>query len=119
MQALAKHKGANMSAQKVRLVADAIRGLPVQAALEKLVYSPKKAAYLMKQVLDSAMANAEHNEGADIDDLVVLQVYVDEGRMMKRMQPRAKGRSCRILKRSCHITVVVSDEPTGKTRRGN
>lgn len=116
MQVQAQLKGANMSAQKVRLVADEIRGRGILDALELLQYSPKKAAYLVRKVLSSAVANAEHNENADIDALVVHLVYVDEGRMMKRARARAKGRSCRILKRSCHITVVVSDEATHKRR---
>jgi large subunit ribosomal protein L22 len=90
-------------------VADQIRGLPVDRALEILAYSPKKAAVLVKKVLESAIANAEHNEGADIDELKVAKVFVDEGPTMKRIMPRAKGRADRILKRTSHITVVVSD----------
>ncbi len=109
MEALAKHKFARSSAQKARLVADQVRGLPVDKALEILTYSPKKAALLVKKVLDSAIANAEHNEGADIDELCVAKIFVDEGPSMKRIKPRAKGRADRILKRSSHITVVVSD----------
>lgn len=107
---LAKHKHARCSAQKVRLVADQIRGLAVEKALDILSYSPKKAAGLIKKVLNSAIANAEHNNGADIDDLIVTKIYVDEGATMKRMHARAKGRGSRILKRTCHINVVVSDE---------
>jgi large subunit ribosomal protein L22 len=91
------------------LVADQIRGLPVAKALEILTFSPKKAAVLVKKVLDSAIANAEHNEGADIDELKVGKVFVDEGPTMKRIMPRAKGRADRIIKRTSHITVVVSD----------
>lgn len=109
MEALAKHLYARSSAQKARLVADQVRGLPVEKALELLSYSPKKAALLIKKVVDSAIANAEHNEGADIDELVVTKICVDEGPTMKRIMPRAKGRADRIMKRSCHITVVVSD----------
>ncbi len=109
MEALAKHRHARTSAQKARLVADQIRGLHVEKALEVLSYSPKKGAGLVKKVLESAIANAEHNEGADIDELLVSQIFVDEGPTMKRIKPRAKGRSDRILKRSSHITVVVSD----------
>lgn len=109
MEALAKHLYARSSAQKARLVADQIRGLPVEKALEILTYSPKKAAVLVKKVVDSAIANAEHNEGADVDELVIAKVFVDEGPTMKRIMPRAKGRADRIMKRSCHITVVVSD----------
>ena len=109
MQALAKHKFARSSAQKTRLVADQIRGLTVGKALEILTYSPKKAAVLVKNVLLSAIANAEHNEGADIDALKVKTVFVDEGPSMKRIKPRAKGRADRIVKRTSHITVIVAD----------
>jgi large subunit ribosomal protein L22 len=109
MQALAKHKFARSSAQKARLVADQIRGLAVGKALDVLTYSPKKAADLVKKVLLSAIANAEHNEGADIDALKVKTVFVDEGPSMKRIKPRAKGRADRIVKRSSHITVIVAD----------
>ncbi len=109
MEALAKHLFARSSAQKARLVADQVRGLSVEKALELLSYSPKKAAVLVKKVVDSAIANAEHNEGADVDELVITKICVDEGPTMKRIMPRAKGRADRIMKRSCHITVVVSD----------
>jgi large subunit ribosomal protein L22 len=109
MEAIAKHKFARGSAQKARLVVDQIRGLHVEKALEILTYSNKSAAVLVKKVLDSAIANAEHNEGADIDELFVSKVFVDEGPTMKRIKPRAKGRADRILKRTSHITVVVSD----------
>jgi large subunit ribosomal protein L22 len=109
MEALAKHLYARSSAQKARLVADQVRGLPVEKALELLSYSPKKAAVLIRKVVDSAIANAEHNEGADIDELSITKIFVDEGPTMKRIMPRAKGRADRIMKRSCHITVVVSD----------
>jgi len=109
MQALAKHKFARSSAQKTRLVADQIRGLSVGKALDVLTYSPKKAAELVKKVLLSAIANAEHNEGADIDTLKVKTVFVDEGPSMKRIKPRAKGRADRIVKRTSHITVIVAD----------
>ena len=109
MEALAKHLYARSSAQKARLVADQVRGLPVEKALELLSYSPKKAAVLIKKVVDSAIANAEHNDGADVDELVITKICVDEGPTMKRIMPRAKGRADRIMKRSCHITVVVSD----------
>ncbi|WP_423188149.1 50S ribosomal protein L22 [Alishewanella sp. d11] len=109
MQALAKHKFARSSAQKTRLVADQVRGLPVDKALNVLTYSPKKAAELVRKVLLSAIANAEHNEGADIDTLKVKTIFVDEGPSMKRIKPRAKGRADRIVKRTSHITVVVAD----------
>ena len=109
MEAFAKHRHARTSAQKARLVADQIRGLHVEKALEVLAYSQKKGADLIKKVLESAIANAEHNEGADIDELLVSQIFVDEGPTMKRIKPRAKGRADRIFKRSSHITVVVAD----------
>ena len=109
MQALAKHKFARSSAQKTRLVADQVRGLSVDKALNVLTYSPKKAAELVKKVLLSAIANAEHNEGADIDTLKVKTIFIDEGPSMKRIKPRAKGRADRIVKRTIHITVVVAD----------
>jgi len=109
MEAIAKHKFARGSAQKARLVADQIRGVHVEKALEILNYSNKGAAVLVKKVLDSAIANAEHNEGADIDELFVKTIMVDDGPTMKRIKPRAKGRADRILKRTSHITVVVAD----------
>ena len=110
MQATAKLRYARISAQKGRLVADQIRGLPVERALEVLQFSKKKGAALMKKVLDSAIANAENNEGADVDELKVTAVMVDEGPTMKRIRARAKGRASRILKRTSHITVAVGDE---------
>jgi large subunit ribosomal protein L22 len=109
MEVAARLKGARISAQKARLVADQVRGMPVEEALNLLEYSPKKAAHIVKKVLDSAVANAENNEGADVDELKVSSIYVDEGMTMKRLRPRAKGRADRILKRSCHITVKVAD----------
>jgi large subunit ribosomal protein L22 len=109
METVAKHKGAHISAQKARLVADQIRGLSVADALNILSFSPKKGADLIKKVLESAIANAEHNDGADVDELKVSTVFVDEGMTMKRIRPRAKGRADRILKRSCHITVKVAE----------
>ena len=110
MEVAAKHRGAGISAQKARLVADQIRGLPVEQALDVLAFSNKKGAVLVKKVLESAIANAEHNEGADIDELKVSTVFVDEAMTMKRIMPRAKGRADRILKRTCHITVKVGDK---------
>ncbi|VAX11388.1 LSU ribosomal protein L22p (L17e) [hydrothermal vent metagenome] len=110
MQAVAKLSHARISAQKGRLVADQIRGLPVEKALDVLTFSNKKAAVLIKKILDSAIANAENNEGADIDELRVSAVWVDEGPTMKRIRARAKGRAARILKRTSHITVTVADE---------
>ncbi|XYU81871.1 50S ribosomal protein L22 [Pasteurella multocida] len=110
METIAKHRYARTSAQKkARLVADLIRGKKVNQALDILTYTNKKAAALVKKVLESAIANAEHNDGADIDDLKVAKIFVDEGPSMKRVMPRAKGRADRILKRTSHITVVVSD----------
>lgn len=98
-----------MSAQKCRLVADQVRGLPVERALNILNFSPKLAAKSIKKLLESAIANAENNNGADIDELRVSAIYVDEGPTLKRFRARAKGRSARILKRTCHVTVKVSD----------
>ena len=110
MEVSAKLSTARLSAQKARLVADQIRGKGVEEALELLTYSPKKGAAIIKKVLNSAIANAEHNEGVDIDELKVSSIYVDEAMTLKRLMPRAKGRADRILKRSCHITVKVADE---------
>jgi large subunit ribosomal protein L22 len=109
VEVIAKHRYARISPQKVRLIADQIRGLPVDKALDALNFGVTKSSDLMKKVLESAIANAEHNEGADIDELHVAKVFVDEGPTMKRIQPRAKGRANRILKRTSHITVCVSD----------
>lgn len=109
METIARLRGARISAQKARLVADQVRGLPVADALNILRFSPKKAAGLIKGVLESAIANAEHNDGADIDLLRVGTIMVDEGATLKRIRPRAKGRADRIFKRSCHITVKVTD----------
>lgn len=110
MEVAAKLRGAQLSAQKARLVADQIRGKAVEEALDILAFSPKKGAAIVKKVLESAIANAEHNEGADVDELKVSTIFVDEGMTMKRIRPRAKGRADRILKRSCHITVKVADQ---------
>ena len=109
METQASLRGVRLSAQKGRLVADLVRGKPVEHALNILAFSPKKAARIVKKVLESAIANAEHNDGADIDELKVSSVYVDQGPVMKRMRARAKGRGNRILKRSSHITVTVAD----------
>ena len=110
MEVAARLKGARISAQKARLVADQVRGMPVEEALSLLEFSPKKAAHIVKKILDSAIANAENNEGADVDELKVSTIFVDEGMTMKRIKPRAKGRADRIFKRSSHITVTVTDE---------
>lgn len=109
MRVSAVLRGTRLSAQKGRLVADQIRGLPVERALNILAFSPKKGAVIIKKVLESAIANAEHNEGADIDDLKVSTIFVDEGTTLKRFRARAKGRGARILKPTCHITVTVGD----------
>lgn len=109
METAAKLRSAMISAQKARLVPDQIRGQKVDQALNVLAFSTKKAAQMVKKVLESAIANAEHNEGADVDELRVSAIFVDEGMTMKRIQPRAKGRADRIMKRTCHITVKVSD----------
>jgi len=109
MQVSATLKHARVSPQKARLIADQIRGLPVERALNILMFSPKKSAGMMRKVLESAIANAEHNEGADIDELSVAAVFVNEGRTLKRFRARAKGRGTRILKRNSHITVTVGD----------
>jgi large subunit ribosomal protein L22 len=109
MEVPATLKFAKLSAQKARLIADLIRGLPVDRALEILKFHPRKAAALLKKILDSAIANAENNAGADVDMLRVSSVYVNEGPSLKRMMPRAKGRSNRICKQTCHITVMVSE----------
>lgn len=109
MEAASIFKYARISAQKARLVADQVRGLPVDQAVNLLRFSNKKAATLVKKALDSAIANAEHNQGADIDELKVAKIMVNEGPMAKRFHTRARGRSAGILKRTCHITVVVAD----------
>ena len=109
MQVQAKLRGARLSAQKARLVADQVRGRPVEDALNLLTYSSKKGADVIRKLLNSAIANAEHNEGADVDELKISEIYVDEGMTMKRIMPRAKGRAERILKRSCHISITVAD----------
>lgn len=109
MEITAKLSNAPMSAQKARLVGDQIRGLPVEKALAILTFSTKSAAGVIKKVLESAIANAEHNESADVDELKVTTVYVNEGPTMKRFKPRAKGRANKILKRTCHITIKVAE----------
>ena len=110
MEAVAKLKYARLSAQKGRIVADLIRGMPVERALQTLQFDSLKASKIIKKVLESAVANAEHNEGADIDELKVKTICVDEGPTFKRMHARAKGRGARILKRTSHITVTVADK---------
>ena len=109
MQTTATLRGVRLSAQKGRVVADAIRGLPVDRALNILAFSPKKGAKIIKKVLESAIANAEHNDGADIDELKVTTIYIDKAETLKRTSARAKGRGNVIGKQSCHIHVVVGD----------
>ena len=106
-QAVLRH--ARISPQKARLVADQVRGMPVEKAFNVLKFSNKKAAVLVKKVLSSAISNAEHNDGLDVDELKVSSIFVNEGSTMKRIRPRAKGRANRILKRSSHISVGVSE----------
>lgn len=110
MEVRAVAKRLNIAPQKVRLVADQVRGKPVSEALELLNFSVRKGAMLVRKVLESAIANAENNEGADVDELTVSEIYVDAGMTMKRIRPRAKGRADRILKRTSHITVKVTDD---------
>lgn len=110
METVAKLRFARISPQKARLVADEVRGMPVERALEMLQFSTKKAAHIVRKLLESAVANAEHNEGADIDELKVSVIMIDEGPTMKRMKPRARGRADRILKRTSHLTIRVADK---------
>lgn len=109
MEVSAKLSHARISPQKVRLVADLVRGMPVERALETLTFSNKKAAHIMRKVLESAIANAEHNAGADVDELKIAKIFVNEGPVLKRFEARAKGRGNRILKRTSHITVTVDE----------
>ena len=99
-----------LSPQKARLVVDQIRGKSVDDALNTLSFGTQKGARLVRKVLESAIHNAEHNEGADIDELVIAEIYVNAGATMKRIRPRARGRADRVLKRSCHVTVTLTDE---------
>jgi large subunit ribosomal protein L22 len=109
-ETIAKLRFAHISPQKARLVADLVRGKRVEQALNELAYSPKKAAAMIRKVLESAIANAENNDGADIDELRVSRIQVDQGPTMKRMHARAKGRGNRIIKRTSHILVGVSEK---------
>ena len=109
MEVSASAKRLQISAQKVRLIADQIRGKSVADALDILSFSTQQASVLMRKAVESVVANAENNEGADIDELKISEVYVNEGMTMKRIRPRAKGRADRIFKRSSHIKVTVSD----------
>lgn len=110
-------RGVRLSAQKGRLVADQVRGLPVEQALDILTFSPKKGAKIIKKVLESAIANAEHNDAADIDSLKVQTIHVERGSVLKRFMPRAKGRGFKIMKPTCHIYVTVADISAKKTPR--
>jgi len=110
MQASAKLSHAHISAQKCRLVADQVRGLPVERALEVLTFSQKKSAQIVRKVLESAIDNAEHNEGADVDELKVSVICVNEGPTLKRWNARAKGRANQILKRTSHIQITVAEQ---------
>lgn len=110
MQVSASARRLRISPQKARLVVDLVRGKPVDEALDILAFSPQKAAGLVRKVVESAIANAENNAGADIDELKIATIFVDEGLTMKRIKPRAKGRADRIFKRTSHITVTVTDE---------
>lgn len=109
MKTSAVLRGVRLSAQKGRLVADQIRGLPVDKALNILTFSPKRGAVIIRKVLESAIANAEHNDGADIDELKVTTIYIERGPSLKRFTARAKGRGNRITKPTCHIFVTVGD----------
>jgi large subunit ribosomal protein L22 len=109
METSAKLSGVRLSSQKGRLVADQIRGLRVDQALNLLAFSPKKGATIIRKVLESAIANAEHNDGADIDELKITKIYVEKGPVLKRFHARAKGRGVRVLKHSCHIHLTVGD----------
>ena len=109
MQTTAILRGVHLSPQKARLVADLVRGQKVDNALNILNFTPKKGAEIIKKVVESAIANAEHNEGADIDELKVTSIYVDKGIVLKRIRPRAKGRAGRIIKPTCHIHVTVGN----------
>lgn len=113
MQTQAVLKFVRLSPMKGRLVADLVRGKKVDEALNILKFSNQRAAGILKKVLDSAIANAENNDGADVDELKVSEILVDEGPVMKRMSPRAKGRGDRIIKRTSHVTVRVSDGKKG------
>jgi large subunit ribosomal protein L22 len=109
METRAILRGVRLSDQKGRLVADQIRGLPVDKALSILTFSPKKGAEIIKKVLESAIANAEHNDGADIDELKVKTIFVEKGMVLKRFTARAKGRGNRIIKPTCHIFLTVGN----------
>ena len=102
-------RGVRLSSDKGRLVADMIRGKKVDQALNILTFTPRKAAGIIKKALESAIANAEHNDGVDIDELKVKSIYVEQGATLKRFRARAKGRGNRISKGTCHIYVTVGN----------
>jgi len=109
METTAKLWGVRLSAQKGRLVADQVRGMPVGKALDVLHFSPKKGARIIRKVLESAIANAEHNDGADVDDLKVKLIMVERGTFLRRFRASAKGRASKIMKPTCHIFITVGD----------
>ncbi|MFN3566835.1 MAG: 50S ribosomal protein L22 [Burkholderiaceae bacterium] len=113
METTASVRGVRLSAQKGRLVADLVRGKPVDKALNILAFTQKKAAGIIKKAIESAIANAEHNDGADIDELKVTKIYVEKASTLRRFSARAKGRGTRINKQTCHVFVAVGD---GKSR---
>ena len=109
METTAKLWGVRLSAQKGRLVADQVRGMPVGKALDTLQFSPKKGARIIRKVLESAIANAEHNDGADVDELKVKRIMVERGTFLRRFRASAKGRASKIMKPTCHIFITVGD----------
>ena len=111
METSAVLRGVRLSPQKGRLVADQIRGMSVDKALDLLNFSPKKGAEIIKKVLESAIATAEHHDGAEIDELKVTQIFVENGPVLQRFRPRAKGRGVQILKPTCHVFLMVGDQP--------
>ena len=111
METSAVLRGVRLSPQKGRLVADLIRGMPVDRALDVLKFSPKRGAKIIKKVLESAIANAEHNDGADIDELKITRIFVEKGPVLKRFRPRAKGRGVQILKPTSNVFLSVVDKP--------
>ena len=111
METRAYLKGTRLSPQKAGLVANAIRGKSVQDAMDFLNFNKQKGSAVIKKLLESAIANAEHNDGADIDELKVTQIFVEKGPVLKRFRPRAKGRGVQILKPTCHVFLMVGDQP--------
>ena len=109
METRATLYGVRLSAQKGRLVADQIRGLPVEKALNLLMFSPKKGAQIIKKVLESAIANAEHNDGADVDELKITMICVERGTFLRRFRAQSKGRGAKILKPTCNVFITVGD----------